>query len=95
MDPPRRRDLYLDLQLAPQGHLKVLWETENRTMAELPYGSRTTGIRPAMSTATKSHTHGWNLTLVWLQSYSERGETIHRGARWQQHKSLRSRHDPG
>jgi uncharacterized protein YndB with AHSA1/START domain len=73
MDPPRRVSYTWISSWLPKV-TKVLWELEPHnggTSLRLTH----TGFAGDVD-ATKSHTHGWNLTLVWLQSYSERGETI-------------------
>jgi uncharacterized protein YndB with AHSA1/START domain len=73
MDPPRRLSYTWISSWLPKV-TKVLWELEPHnggTSLRLTH----TGFAGDRE-ATKSHTHGWNLALVWLQSYSERGETI-------------------
>ncbi len=73
MDPPRRLSYSWISSWLPKV-TQVLWELESHeggTRLKLTH----TGFA-GDTEATKNHTHGWNLALVWLQSYCERGETI-------------------
>lgn len=73
IDPPRRLAYTWISSWLP--HVtKVLWELEahnDSTALKLTH----TGFAGNVE-ATKAHTHGWNLALVWLQAYAERGETV-------------------
>jgi uncharacterized protein YndB with AHSA1/START domain len=73
LDPPRRLSYTWISSWLPKV-TKVLWELESHnggTALKLTH----TGFA-GDAEATKNHAHGWNLALVWLQSYAERGETI-------------------
>jgi len=71
--PPRRLAYTWISSWLPHA-TKVLWELEPHnggTALKLTH----TGFA-GNADATKAHTHGWSLALVWLQAYVERGETI-------------------
>ncbi len=73
IDPPRRLS-YTWTSSWLEKITKVLLELENLnggTFLKLTH----TGFA-GDAEATEKHTHGWNLVLVCLQAYAERGETI-------------------
>jgi len=73
VDPPRRLSYTWISSWLPKV-TKVLWELaayNGGTSLKLTHSGFAGDTE-----ATKNHTHGWNLALVWLQSYAERGETI-------------------
>ena len=73
VDPPRRLCYTWISSWLPKA-TKVLWELESHnggTSLKLTHNGFAGDTE-----ATKNHAHGWNLALVWLQSYAERGETI-------------------
>jgi uncharacterized protein YndB with AHSA1/START domain len=73
IDPPRRLS-YTWISSWLQKVTNVLWELENLnggTLLKLTHAGFAGDVA-----ATENHTHGWNLALVWLQAYAERGETI-------------------
>jgi uncharacterized protein YndB with AHSA1/START domain len=73
IDPPRR----LAYTWSPTWMAKstrVLWELASQndgTYLKLTHS----GFAGDAEQAT-NHSHGWNLAIVWLQSYVERGETV-------------------
>jgi uncharacterized protein YndB with AHSA1/START domain len=73
IDPPRRLAYTWISSWLPHT-TKVLWELEPHnggTALKLTH----TGFA-SNAEATKAHSHGWGLALVWLQAYAERGETV-------------------
>lgn len=73
IDPPRRLAYTWISSWLPHA-TRVLWELESHnggTALKLTH----TGFA-GNAEATKAHTHGWNMALVWLQAYVERGETV-------------------
>jgi len=73
IDPPRRLAYTWISSWLPK-ITKVMWELEPHnggTALKLTH----TGFG-GNAEATKAHTHGWGLALVWLQAYAERGETV-------------------
>ena len=73
VDPPRRLSYTWISSWLPKV-TKVLWELEScngGTALKLTHSGFAGDTE-----ATKNHTHGWSLALVWLQSYAERGETV-------------------
>jgi uncharacterized protein YndB with AHSA1/START domain len=73
IDPPRRLS-YTWISSWLQKVTKVLWELENLnggTLLKLTHAGFAGDAE-----ATEKHTHDWNLALVWLQAYAERGETV-------------------
>lgn len=73
IDPPRRLAYTWSSSWMPK-NTKVLWELEVKdggTFLRLTH----TGFAGDAEQAT-NHTHGWNLVILWLQAYLERGETV-------------------
>ena len=73
LDPPRRLSYTWISSWLPKT-TKVVWELEehkNGTLVRLTH----TGFEGNAEQAN-AHSIGWNLILVWLQAYAERGETV-------------------